>query len=177
MRLLLSCIAVWSVCVGCGGTSPSGPSPPPSPNFQGQFTGTFVINGCTETGVFFSGLCGGSRFNVGATFSIELSLLQNQTTVTGTVILVLDSGAPPLGLPTRVTGTFQGLIQSSGHLTATAAMSGFVLLGSTWSRNITTWDTTIAGNNLDGSFTLVYSTTAATGNMTVSATLLRVTRQ
>jgi len=162
---LFSCVAAVAVSA-CGGRSPSAPS---LPDFQGQFAGSYVITSCTEIGVFFSGFCVGSGWNAGSTFPLELSLVQNQTVVTGTITLSRGGGSP-------LRGAFQGLIQSSGHLTATAALPPLQLLG-TISRDITAWDTAIAGNGLNGGFTLVHSSSTQTGTMTVSASLLQVTRQ
>lgn len=160
-------VAVVTVLsAACGGRSPSAPSPP-LPDFQGQFTGGYVISSCTETGVFFSGFCVGSGWNAGSNFPLELSLVQNQTVVTGTITLSRGGGSP-------LRGAFQGLIQSSGHLTGTAALP--LLLG-TINRDITAWDSTIAGNSLDGGFILVHSASTETGTMTVSASLLQVTRR
>ena len=167
---LLPCVAVVAVLsAACGGGLPSAPSPPPPPNFQGQFTGSYVITSCTETGVFFSGFCSGSGWNVGSTSAFELSLVQNQTVVTGTITLSRGGGSP-------LRGPFQGLVQSSGHLTGTAALPPLLLLG-TINRDITAWDSTIGGNSLNGGFTVVHSSSTEAGTMTVSASLLQVTRQ
>jgi hypothetical protein len=166
--------------MACGGANSTPTSPTPTPNFQGQFTGSYVTTGCTETGVFFSGFCNGYGLAlVGVTYPLSLSLVQNQTIVTGTLQApAACSACLPGGVPLgSVSGTFQGLVQPSGHLAATAAMSPFVQFGNTIRRNITAWDTTIAENSLDGSFTLVLDTTAATGTVAVSASLLQVTRQ
>ena len=166
---LLQCIAVVTVLSpACGGGSPSAPSPP-FPDFQGQFTGSYIINSCTETGVFFSGFCVGSSSNAGGTFALELSFVQNQTAISGTVILSRGGGSP-------IRGPFQGTIQPSGHLTGGATLEPLMLFG-TINRDITAWDTTITGNSLNGSFTLVHSSTTETGTMTVNASLLQMTRR
>jgi len=164
-----ACVAAVAVLsAACGGRSPSAPSPPPPSDFQGQFSGSYVINSCTEIGVFFSGLCAGSSSNAGSTFALELSLVQNQTVVTGTITLSRGGGSP-------LSGTFQGLIQASGHLTGTAVLP-LMLLG-TINRDLRAWDSTIAGNSLNGGFSLVYSSSTETGTMTVSASLLQMTRR
>ncbi len=166
---LLSCLSVvmilWAAC-GCG--SPSAPSRSSLPDFQGQFTGSYVVNSCTETGVFFSGFCVGSSSNAG-TFPLELSLVQNQTAISGTVILSRGGGSP-------IRGPFQGTIQPSGHLTGGATLEPLMLFG-TINRDITAWDTTITGNSLNGGFTLVHRSTTETGTMTVNASLLQMTRR
>lgn len=160
-------VAAVAILQGCGGRAPNAPSLPDS---QGQFAGSYVITSCTESGVFFSGFCAGSGWNSGLAFPLELSLVQNQTVVTGTVSLSRGGSSP-------LRGAFQGLIQPSGHLTATAALPPFQLFG-TISRDITVWDSTIAGNRLSGAFTLVHrSSTEIGATMTVNASLLQVTRQ
>lgn len=128
-----------------------------------------MITGCIEIGVFFSGFCAGSGWNSGSMLPLELSLVQNQTVVTGTITLGRGSSSP-------LRGAFQGLVQSSGHLTGTAALPPLQLLG-TISRDITAWDTAIAGNGLNGGFTLVHRSSVETETMTVSASLLEVTRR
>ena len=171
----------------------------PPPNFQGQHSGSYVTSGCTETSI--RGFCAGLGMSVSGTFSLALSLQQSQTVVIGNVALgVTSSIAATLGTST-MRGPFQGLIQSSDHLTgSTTALSqgnpfcvfapvdpglpgggGYAICGIT--ATVSAWDTTIAGNTLDGSFRLVFSGfsgsagNSTTGTATVSASLLQVTRQ
>jgi len=167
---LLSCLAVvMSLLAACGRGSLSAPSPSSSPDFQGPFTGSYVINSCNETGVFFSGSCAGFGWSAGGTFPLELSLVQNQTAISGTVIVSRAGGSP-------IRGPFQGTIQPSGRLTGSATLEPLILFG-TINRDITAWDTTIAGNSLSGSFVVVHRSTTETGAMTVNATLLQMTRR
>jgi hypothetical protein len=167
---LLSCLAVVMILLAvCGCGSPSAPSPSSLPDFQGQFAGSYVINNCNETGAFFSGFCIGSSSNAGGTYPLELSLVQNQTAISGTVILSRGGGSP-------IRGPFQGTIQPSGHLTGSATLEPLILFG-TINRDITAWDTTISGNSLNGDFTLVHRSTTETGTMTVNASLLQMTRR
>ncbi len=196
--------ALLVATVACGkSSSPGDPSPPPSaplPNFQGQYSGTYVTSGCIETSL--GGFCAGLGFGVSRTLSLALSLAQNQNVVSGTARLgVTDQISSTLGSLT-MGGPFQGLIQSSGHLTGSATVNtvstpfcvfapvdpglpgggGYAICGIT--ATASAWDTTIAGNTLDGSFMLVFSggmsnatIGTATGTATVSASLLQVTRQ
>lgn len=167
---LLSCFAVVMVLLAaCGCGSPSAPAPSSVPDFQGQFAGSYVINSCNESGVFFSGFCIGSNSNTGGTFPLELSLVQNQTAISGTVILSRGGGSP-------IRGPFQGTVQSSGHLIGSATLEPLMLFG-TINRDITAWDTTIVGNSLNGGFTLVHRSATETGTMTVNASLLQMTRR
>ena len=168
----------------------------PPPNFQGQYSGSYVTSGCTETSI--GGFCAGLGMSVSRTLSLELSLQQSQTVVIGNLALGATSNiAATLGTST-MRGPFQGLIQSSDHLTGSStALSqgnpfcvlapvdpglpgggGYAICGIT--ATVSAWDTTIAGNTLDGSFRLVFSGGAAnaiTGTATVSASLLQVTRR
>ena len=159
-------MVLFVVC-GCG--SPSAPSPSSQPDFQGQFAGSYVINSCNETGVFFSGFCAGTSSTAGGTFALELSFVQNRTAISGTVILSRGGGSP-------IRGPFQGTVQPSGHLTGSATLEPLMLFGMI-NRDITAWDTTITGNSLNGVFTVVHRSNTETGTMTVSASLLQVIRR
>jgi len=166
---ILWCLAGSMVLLAaCGCGSPTAPASSSLPNFQGQFAGSYVITSCNETGVFFSGFCVGSGSSIG-TFPLELSLVQNQTAISGTVILSRGGGSP-------IRGPFQGTVQSSGHLTGSATLEPLMLFG-TINRDITAWDTTIVGNSLNGGFTLVHRSTTETGTMTVHASLLQMARR
>jgi hypothetical protein len=181
------------VAVACGGgnSTTTSPSPTSTPNFQGQYTGSYVTSGCAETVLI--GLCQALGFGPSGTLSLTLSLVQNQTAVTGTITV----GAPSRILPSlgssTMGGTFQGLIQSSGHLTGSAAMNaqfcvtapvdpqlpgggGYQLCPN--SITASAWDTNISGNSLTGTFTLVFGATSPTAaTATVSTSLSQVTRQ
>lgn len=161
--------AVAFLAATCGGRSSSAPSSSSAADFQGQFGGSYLITSCVETGVFFSGLCGGTGSTAGSSFALTLSIVQNQSVVTGTITLSRSGGTP-------LTGTFQGAIQSSGHLTAAAPLPPLLLLG-TINRDVRAWDSTIAGNDLNGTFTMVHSSNTETGAMTVSATLVQMIRR
>jgi hypothetical protein len=158
---------VIALTQACAGGSPSEPAPA-IPDFHGQFTGTYIINSCSEIGAFFSGFCAGSGWNVG-TFPFELSLVQSQTAVTGTITLSRGGGSP-------LSGAFQGVVQPTGHLTATAALPPLQLFGAV-SRDIIAWDTTISGSALNGAFTLVHRSSTESATMTVSASLLQAARR
>jgi hypothetical protein len=166
---LLWCVAAMTLFAACGRRAPSAPSPPSVPNFQGNLAGSYVINSCSEAGVFLSGFCVGSRSNAGGVFQLELSLVQNQTAVSGTVVLSHGGGTP-------IRGPFQGTIEPSGHLIGSATLEP-LRVGQTVTRNITAWDTTITGDSLAGGFTLVYSVITETSTMTVNTTLLPTTRR
>lgn len=165
-----STLLVAGMTLAACGRSASAPSAAVA-NFQGEFAGAYVINSCSETGVFFSGFCFGSGSNAGGTFPLEVSFSQSQAAVSGTVVLSRADGTP-------IRGPFQGTVQPSGHLTGSATLPSVPLTGTVlFARNIATWDTTIAGASLNGGFSLVYSSPTEAGTMTVSATLVQMTRR
>ena len=185
-QLSIAAIVLMSVLhVACGGgsssTTPTAPTPTPSPtpatapptipNFQGEFAGSYVITSCTEAGVFFSGFCFGSFSIAGGTFALEVSFIQDQMAVSGTVRLSRGGGTP-------ISGPFQGAIQPSGHLAGTVELPSVPFTGTPlYTRTITRWDTTITGTTLSGSFTIVYGSPTEPSTMTVEANLVEMVRQ
>jgi len=145
----------------CGGSST--PTAPTFENVQGQYSGTYAISSCSADGALV-GFCASGGFNPGASFPILLSLTQSQDVVTGTVTLG------------SVTGTFQGSVAMSGNLNATATMNPVVVVGIVVTSNLTSWNTTLSGNNLAGSFIIVWRITAPSGTATVNATISRLSR-
>ncbi|HVH26671.1 MAG TPA: hypothetical protein VM818_07930 [Vicinamibacterales bacterium] len=180
--------------VACGDdqettTSPSLAAPP---TFQGQYAGSYVVTGCTDTNPGFCQSLGLDAANI--TLPFALAVNQSQTAVTGTITLGATTLISLSSTSAMVSGTFLGVAQTSGHLTGTATMDrpvpfcatapvspslpgggGFMICGTTVA--LTQWDTTIAGNNLSGSFTLAFTATSPIASATASASLLQVSRQ
>jgi hypothetical protein len=180
--------------VACGDdqettTAPSLAAPA---TFQGQYAGSYVVTGCTETSPGFCQGLGLDAANI--TLPLGLAVNQSQTAVTGTITLGATTLISLSSTSAMVSGTFLGVAQTSGHLTGTATMDrpvpfcatapvsaslpgggGFMICGTTVA--LTQWDTTIAGNNLSGSFTLVFTATSPVASATASASLLQVSRQ
>jgi hypothetical protein len=128
------------VLAGCGGSDVAGPPPPtlPSPapvaNFAGTYSGTYTVTSCGHTGDFAVGeFC--DQLGVGSVLPMTLTLTQNGSAVTGTLVQGLA--------PTKVTGTVSG----SGHLTldGSGSAGGFTLL-------IVGWDTSLSGGVMTGSW-------------------------
>jgi hypothetical protein len=183
LMLKRSFVVAALFCAACGSNAPSTPTPLPSqavtpaPNFQGQYSGTYVISSCNDDGGFtVVELCRAINSDLNsprsARLPIALSLIQNNGEVTGTITLASTSG------------TFRGSVSTSGNLSATAVLSttmvccgtGGVTVAQT--HNITSWNTTLSGNTLVGAFTFVvrYSTTTDNSSATLNATMVDVTR-
>ena len=56
------------------------------PNYQGFWTGRYLVNSCTETGAFVGSLCG-STFAVGVDLPVAFNLTQTGGTITGVTAL------------------------------------------------------------------------------------------
>ena len=160
-------VFVSLLAIGCGGNGATTSPSPTFVNFQGQYSGTYVISSCSEDGSAVGVFCAAAPFNVavfapGSTLPMLLSLNQNQDVVTGIVTL----GA--------LSATLQGRVSASGTLSATTTVSTVPISGFLW--NITSWNTTLSGNTLVGSFTFVFRETAPVGTGTVNAVLSQVNR-
>lgn len=126
------------------------------PNFQGQWSGTWVRQQCTETGSavgqFCAGLTGGG---------LTLTLTQSGTSAQGSL----------------VTGIFQfsvsGPIGATGALTLTGQGTAF---GGTLTLN--NWQSQIIGTTMTGSFSFSVQSSSGTpvGSASVIATLQGVVR-
>jgi hypothetical protein len=161
-RLALAIVAV--VCAGCGSTDPLSPttaSPIGAPSdFQGQYSGTYRVNDCVADGIFV-GFCEASGLTPAATPPISLSLTQNQSAVSGTVLLG------------SVTGTFLGTVSGS-TLDGTGVMTDVTNAGVTVSSAIPTWRTTLSGSGLSGGFTVVFHVAGQSGAATMTSTIVQL---
>ncbi|HEY3043614.1 MAG TPA: hypothetical protein VGJ39_06300 [Vicinamibacterales bacterium] len=167
-RMALVTIAV-AICAGCSNSnSPTSPAAASTTgggtpaNFQGQYSGTYRVNSCAAEGIFV-GFCEGSGSTAETTFPITLSLTQNQSAVTGSVMLG------------EIAGMFQGTASGS-TLSGTAAMADISDQGLTLNTSITTWNTTLSGSGLSGGFNVVFRVTGSTGSATWTATIVQLTR-
>lgn len=130
-------------------------------DFQGQYTGTYRVDTCVEEGIF-TGFCEGTGLVAGATPPISLSLTQNQSAVSGNVLL----GA--------ITGTLVGTVSGS-TLTGTAVMADITEQDMTLSTRISTWKTTLSSSGFSGGFTIVFSVPGENGNATLTNTIVQLT--
>ena len=95
---LVSLVALLPACGGGGGGggggTPTGPQPGPSapPNYAGNWSGTYAVSSCTNTGFFVdAGLCASA---LNSTASVSFALAQTDRTVTGTFMLGSLTSAP-----------------------------------------------------------------------------------
>ena len=162
-RLVLATI-VAVVCAGCNNSDPLSPTAATGSvsDFQGQYSGTYRVNDCLTYGIFV-GFCEASGITTGATLPISLSLTQNQSAVSGTVLLG------------SVTGTFLGT-GSGSTLTANAVMTDITDQDVTVSSTIPTWNTTLSSSGLSGGFTVVFRVAGQTGSATMTTTIVQLTR-
>ena len=153
-------------CAGCSGnaspTAASNVGADTPVDFAGQYSGTYHVKACTADGVF-AGACDGIDFTAETALPITLSLSQHERAINGTVMLG------------SLTGTFQGTV-SGRTLTGTAAMGDLSSDGVTLKTTIANWNTSISGSSLSGTFDLVLRAEGMTGNTTLSATVLQLTR-
>ena len=165
-RLALATI-VAVVCAGCGSSDPLSPTATSTTgggtlsDFQGQYSGTYRVNDCLADGIFV-GFCEAAGLVTGATPPISLSLTQNQSAVSGTVLL----GA--------ITGTFVGTASGSS-LTGSAVMADITEQDVTVSTTIPTWNTTLSSTGLSGGFTVVFRVAGQTGSATMTTTIVQLT--
>jgi hypothetical protein len=164
-RLALVTLLV-AVAAGCSSSDPLSPTASSTTgggtpaDFQGQYTGTYRVNDCVEAGVF-TGFCEGTGLVAGATPPISLTLSQNQSAVSGNILLG------------QITGTFVGTVSGS-TLTGTAAMTDITEQDITLSTKISTWTTTLSSSGLSGGFTIVFSVPGESGNATLTNTIVQL---
>lgn len=165
-RLALVTVLV-AVSAGCSSSDPLSPTAASTTgggtlsDFQGQYTGTYRVNDCVEAG-FFTGFCEGTGLVAGVTPPITLTLTQNQTAVSGDVLLG------------QIAGTFLGTVSGS-TLTGTAVMTDITEQGVTLSTKISAWKTTLSSSGLSGGFTIVFSVPGESGNATLTNTIVQLT--
>ena len=105
----------------------------------------------------------GSGAIAGTTLPISLSLTQNQSAVTGNIMLG------------SVAGTFQGTVSGS-TLTGSATFSDVSNAGVTVSTSISDWNTTFSGNSLSGGFSIVLKLSGTSGSATLGVTITQLSR-
>ena len=165
-RLALVSLLV-TVCAGCSSSDTLSPTAASSStggalsDFQGQYAGTYRVDTCVEAGIF-AGFCEGAELTAGQTPPISLSLTQNQSAVSGNILLG------------SITGTFLGTVSGS-TLTGTAVMTDITEQDVTLSTKISTWKTTLSASGLSGGFTIVFSVPGENGSATLTNTIVQLT--
>ena len=161
LRLTLILLIV-SVAAGCSGSgSPVGVNQAAVADVRGQYSGTYRLTGCVDDALFV-GFCAGAP-PAGTTAPIALTLTQNQSAVSGTVVLG------------SVSGTFQGTV-AGATLTGAATFPNTTSEGITIVTAISGWNATVSGNSMNGAFNIVFRAESLTGSATVSATIVQLSR-
>lgn len=148
LRLILigSIVATTIAC----GNSPTAPTPPPIPQLTGQYTGTFTVASCVE-----SGAAVGSNFcaNLGSSGLHSFTPSQSGSALTGTI------GIGTITVP--VTGNV-----GSDQV---VALSGSGPLANVATLTLNTWRGTLAGTALNGSMTFTVLTVTPAGSAVVQS--------
>lgn len=119
-------VLIVALVSGCGGNSPTAPTPSPIPQINGQWRGPFSVTGCAETGLAVgSGACAllqsgtisftpqQSGGNVSGPLIFGQVSVQVSGTIDNTGVLVLAGNAPqPNGFTVTVT-TFRATVTGS----------------------------------------------------------------
>ena len=146
MRIIFL-LAVYVLCTACGSSSPVAPSPVAF-NLGGQWSGSYAVLSCSETGsAAGSGFCEGVGRGGSLTFTSS-------------------------GTPSGTLGIGIYSIPVTGHLNAntlTLVGQGFIVQNIQLSLN--TWQATVTGSTMTGTMTYtVIATVPPIGSGTVSAT-------
>jgi len=149
MRLvaLLVTMVVVSACGG-GGNSPTAPTPA-TPTVTGQYTGTYRIDNCTETGAA-SGFCIAIGTGGGHVFTPQ----QSGSNLAGTMAV----------------GGFNFPVSGSVGTDNVVALSGGGQLIPGANLSLSTWRGNLIGSTIAGSMQFVITTTDPFGSATVRGT-------
>lgn len=133
-------------------------------NYGGQWTGTYVLNKCDQSGVF-AGWCtnlGGVGAVLPFTLSLNQALSNDRTQVSGTLALGSLSG--------NISGnvTSDGRLVIGGSFNVTAGGIAFTI-------QIGGWDTHLTGSSMAGGWASNLSAIGATGNAYQEQTIVQTT--
>ena len=150
MRYAIALVWIALLTVACGDDGPATPPTPVVPNFQGQWTGSYDITGCSGTGVFATPPAFCDTFSIGSTFPLTLTLTQTGTQVTGTA---------QFG---NFTMPVSGPIAADGRLLLTG--TGVLVQGSiTINVSLAKWATVVSGTSMAGNWEQVWTTNIGVG--------------
>jgi len=150
LQRLAPALALLSLFLVACGSSSTAPSAPPIPQYGGNWSGTYTITGCNQTGIFVTAnLCS----SLGAAPPYTFNLSQSQRNVTGTFTLGSVS-FPSTG----------GTIGNDGSLglNATTVSSGITVA--------VTWALNMPASSITGSITQVWTATGL-GQANVAGTI------
>ena len=169
-------------CTGSGGVKNSAPSPTsPSPtssgaphgngdpvyaNYSGRWDGDYQVTGCTASGGISTDarLC--NEFPAGAWLPMTVVLSQTISNVSSGP-LFLGSVHPDTG---SYRGNVVGVVGSNRALTLYGLLQGIGLNYKTYSVQITSWTSTLNGNQLTSTWSMDFRQDGETGMGTVTAT-------
>jgi hypothetical protein len=134
-------------------------------DYQGSWTGDYVVRRCDHTGDFRSGeFCDREEgFWAGDRLPIALTLTQERDAVTGPFTLG------------GIAGTLAGTVDGSGQLTATAGLT-LTVDGNVVTFNVPSFAARADGERLSGAFTVDVTAASLAGNGHLEAELQSVTR-
>lgn len=127
----------------------------------GSWSGQYRVGSCDGTGSNQDYFCSArGAFPPGSFLPISLSLTQNGTAVSGTISFG------------QVTGVVNGTINASGNLVLQGTATGSQITAS-----LSSWNTTVSGSSMTGSFTYNAGLAGVPGVAVVTSTLSGVTRR
>jgi hypothetical protein len=134
-------------------------------DYQGSWTGDYVVRRCDHTGDFRSGeFCDREEgFWAGDRLPIALTLTQERDAVTGPFTLG------------GIAGTLAGTVDGSGQLTATAGLT-LTVDGNVVTFNVPSFAARADGERLSGAFTVDVTAASLSGKGHLEAELQSVTR-
>lgn len=129
---------------------------------SGTWTGRYVVERCEGTGSNQDYFCGAQNgaYPIGSSLPVSITLNQSGTSVNGTILLG------------RVTGPVNGTINSNG----TMVLQGSASAG-TVSLTLSSWNTSVAGASMSGSFAYNAGLSGIPGVAVVVSRFSGVTRQ
>jgi hypothetical protein len=184
-------IAGMLFVMGCNGSSPTAPTPPPvstpapapvpppAPpppavtNYAGRWTGSYIVEQCAgSSGSMDDILCSAPRpgnsggiFQRGVSLPMLIDLSQNGSAVNGTLSLG------------TIRGPVNGSVVSNGLILTGSTSFSDASAGLTVTNTITEWNTVlVAGGTLEGTFTFSVRVNTLPGDGTVRVRLSNVRR-
>lgn len=143
-------VAVYLMGVAACSSSPTSPTPPPLPQVTGQYSGTYTVTRCTESGAALgSGFCAAVPGGL-----MVFTPQQTGSTITGTLAFG--------GSNISVTGS----IDAAGLVVLTGG--GPIQFDSTLT--LSSWRGTLSGNTMTGTTLFTIATAAPIGSANMDAT-------
>lgn len=152
---LIAALLVIGVGTACGGSSPTAPSSR-TPNYAGNWSGTYVISGCNQSGgVALANICGA----LGGSAPYRFSLTQSSRNVSGSFTLGTAT-FPSTG----------GTIGTDGSLAlnGTSVSNGITI--------VVNWALNLPSTALTGTVSQIWTSTTLSGQANVVGTISTANR-